>query len=253
MDKVLVDDFNNSDKNMYTFLRVLRHSDRHKFVSMILSNSDITRNIYITKKISLGLFITVMKRIKLSSTYFIYRKMYSNERKNKYEPDNKIKPDERNVTLLYTFSADPDELMKRIIDETAENNITVHQQTTYGSTDITFSTSDITSSTSDITSSSSDNTNFFESDKLLAKNNTQTSVINNRFLRGLNTFKNYIVSSTKSTAKSIYKNAECHMKYAFDLPVYILFTDGKMEILNTDKYNLNNDWADFGTYEKYIG
>jgi len=77
----LIDDINNSSLNDYIFLRILNKEDRAKFLANI--STEYYNEIFETKKIRLFLWINIMKSIKLSINYIIYRRGYEGENRGK--------------------------------------------------------------------------------------------------------------------------------------------------------------------------
>ena len=73
----LIDDINKSSDKQYSFLRVLKRSDRALFLSRI--REDEYDYIYNKKKIKLNTWLNIMSQIKLSSRYKVYRKGYKGE------------------------------------------------------------------------------------------------------------------------------------------------------------------------------
>lgn len=73
----LINDINSSKPDDYSFLRVLEPPDREQFMARVNPN-DLTE-IYNTKKIKFNIWYYIMKKIKLSSDYILFRRAYGGE------------------------------------------------------------------------------------------------------------------------------------------------------------------------------
>lgn len=70
---ILIDDVNQSlSTNNYSFLRVLDARDRASFIAKL--NQDEYRHLYLTKKISIRRWVSIVERIQSPFTYIVCRK-----------------------------------------------------------------------------------------------------------------------------------------------------------------------------------
>jgi len=73
----LINDINSSKPDAYLFLRVLNLPDRKQFMTLV--NPNDLAEIYNTKKIKFTTWYYIMKKIKLSSDYILFRRAYGGE------------------------------------------------------------------------------------------------------------------------------------------------------------------------------